>query len=158
MKAITIWQPYASLIATGIKQYETRSWQTNYRGELLIHAAKRPVSLWLSILWNNIHATSDRDISCEASTLPLGAIVAIADLTDCLEIVESDFLNSNRIINKHLQSKAELSCGDWQTGNFAWELKNIKPLIRPIPAKGYQGLWNPPDEIVGKIYETNQTL
>lgn len=42
-KTITLWQPYATLVATGIKQYETRSWPTNYRGPLLIHAAKRPM-------------------------------------------------------------------------------------------------------------------
>ncbi len=41
IKALTIWQPYASLIAAGLKQYETRSWSTRYRGLLAIHAAKR---------------------------------------------------------------------------------------------------------------------
>lgn len=39
MKAITIWQPWASLIACGVKQYETRSWPTKYRGPIAIHAA-----------------------------------------------------------------------------------------------------------------------
>lgn len=43
MKAITIWQPWASLLAHGMKQYETRSWATKYRGPIAIHAAKRPV-------------------------------------------------------------------------------------------------------------------
>ncbi len=41
MKAISIWQPWASLIAIGAKQIETRSWATGYRGLLVIHAAKR---------------------------------------------------------------------------------------------------------------------
>ena len=40
MKAITIKQPFASLIAAGIKEYEFRTWKTNYRGEILIHAGK----------------------------------------------------------------------------------------------------------------------
>ena len=40
MKAITIKQPFASLIAAGLKEYEFRTWKTNYRGELLIHAGK----------------------------------------------------------------------------------------------------------------------
>lgn len=41
MKAITLWQPWASLIAIGAKKYETRSWKTNYRGPIAIHAAKK---------------------------------------------------------------------------------------------------------------------
>ena len=40
MKAITVWQPWAQLLAEGKKHDETRSWRTNYRGEILIHAAK----------------------------------------------------------------------------------------------------------------------
>ncbi len=43
MKAITIWQPWASLLACGAKQYETRSWATSYRGPIAIHAAKKNV-------------------------------------------------------------------------------------------------------------------
>ena len=40
MKAITIKQPFASLIAAGLKEYEFRTWKTKYRGEILIHAGK----------------------------------------------------------------------------------------------------------------------
>ena len=144
MKAITIWQPYASLIATGIKQYETRSWSTNYRGKILIHSAKRPVSLWLSILWKNAHLLDGRMIACNASALPLGAIVAIADLVDCLEISETESLGK---INKFSQTEAEIYCGKWEAKTFAWKLENIQPITIPVSAKGYQGLWNPPDEI-----------
>ncbi len=43
MKAITIWQPWASLIACGAKKFETRSWATNYRGPIAIHVAKKDV-------------------------------------------------------------------------------------------------------------------
>lgn len=40
MKVITIKQPFASLIANGIKEYEFRTWKTKYRGKLLIQASK----------------------------------------------------------------------------------------------------------------------
>lgn len=43
MKALSLWQPWATLIANGAKQIETRSWSTSYRGPILIHAAKRKV-------------------------------------------------------------------------------------------------------------------
>ncbi len=50
MKAITIWQPWASLIACGAKKYETRSWATNYRGPIAIHAARlNPIKLLADI-------------------------------------------------------------------------------------------------------------
>jgi activating signal cointegrator 1 len=41
VKAISLWQPWATLIALGEKKFETRSWLTNYRGQIAIHAAKR---------------------------------------------------------------------------------------------------------------------
>ncbi len=44
MKALTIWQPWASLIACGVKKYETRSWPTKYRGPIAIHSALKPFS------------------------------------------------------------------------------------------------------------------
>ena len=40
IKAISLWQPWANLIAVGAKKYETRSWKTNYRGALLICASR----------------------------------------------------------------------------------------------------------------------
>lgn len=44
MKVLTVWQPWAQLLAAGHKHNETRSWRTSYRGEILIHAAiKDPI-------------------------------------------------------------------------------------------------------------------
>ena len=40
MKAITIKQPWATLIMSGVKRFEFRSWKTNFRGDVLIHAGK----------------------------------------------------------------------------------------------------------------------
>jgi hypothetical protein len=38
MKALSLWQPHATLVAIGAKPYETRSWETSYRGPLAIYA------------------------------------------------------------------------------------------------------------------------
>jgi activating signal cointegrator 1 len=75
IKAISLHQPWASLIARGYKKYETRSWPTSYRGPIAIHAAKKflHVPQLLQLLGKK-----------EKSDFPLGAVVAIADLTDCL--------------------------------------------------------------------------
>ena len=73
MKVITIKQPWASLIASGIKEYEFRSWKTNYRGKLLIHAG------------NGVDKDIDKfkDLNLE---YPKKRIVALVELIDCLKL------------------------------------------------------------------------
>ena len=67
MKALSLRQPWASLIADGRKTIETRTWRTRYRGPLAIHASARPYE-----------------------DLPTGGIVAVAWLYDCRPMEESD--------------------------------------------------------------------
>ena len=127
MKAITLHQPWASAIALGFKHYETRSWKTNYRGLIAIHAAKRPLD-------NPSFAKQFFD----TDNLPFGSVVAVADLVDCLPMTE-DLIDS--------MSVTERVFGDWCSGRFAWQLENIRPLKEPVPYKGMQGLWTLPDDI-----------
>jgi hypothetical protein len=78
MKAITIWQPWASLIACGTKKYETRSWPTKYRGPIAIHAAaKEPRTLPQEV----------REALDQLDEVPLGAIIATAELVNVWHIV-----------------------------------------------------------------------
>lgn len=125
MKALTLWQPWASFIARGVKQYETRNWETNYRGPLAIHAAKRPVSLdvfdFLAIY---------SDIEHVKMFFPLQSIVAIVEL---VAIHPADRISV---------SEKEKLLGDYSPGRFAWELKLKEKLEKPIPAKGKPGLWD----------------
>lgn len=101
MKAITLWQPWASLIALGAKTIETRSWQTSYRGPIAIHAAaSTPGLLWEKqrdgkrILEIGDY-TAERDRTgfllrgpvAWPYRLPQGAVVATATLTGCLPIL-----------------------------------------------------------------------
>lgn len=77
MKIISIRQPWASLIASGLKDVENRTWPTRYRGPVLIHASQRADDL-----------TSD-DIERRfgvrlPAELPLGGIVGIAEIVDCV--------------------------------------------------------------------------
>ncbi len=127
MKAITLWQPWASLIAQGFKKIETRSWGTNYRGALLIHAAKRPIKAEDIDLYVRI-------TNGQALDLPLGKIVAATKLSNCVEM-------SQEFIFK--QSDLEIRCGDWREGRWAWELSEIVQVDIGIPVKGKQGLWVP---------------
>lgn len=143
MKALSIWQPWASLLAYGVKKYETRSWATNYRGPIAIHAAKKwPSDVFgmliqadntdtLFALYKAIE-TAGYDPHDDAS-MPLGAIVATAELVDCRPI-------TRQLIAE--QTGTELLLGDWREGRFAWEFRNMRMLPEPVPTKGHQGLWN----------------
>lgn len=96
MKAVTLWQPWASLIAFGLKTIETRSWGTRYRGPLLIHAAKRrPTFEDMRVVvdnidaWNSWGAAGLIDLDSVVYPGPLGVVVAVVDLAECLPIVQS---------------------------------------------------------------------
>lgn len=143
MKAITIHQPWASMIAKGYKKFETRSWKTNYRGPIAIHAGKT----------FNKHAFQYfMDYYSEADSmnenLPTGAVIAIADLVECWQVQWNDgrlimvTLDGRRKMFDELVGDREGDFGNFSVGRYAWELANVKMLPEPIPAKGQQGLWN----------------
>ena len=74
MKVITIKQPYATLIAEGLKEYEFRTWKTKYRGDILIHAGK------------GIDKKAMKRYEHLNLEYPSGCIIAKVNLTDCIEI------------------------------------------------------------------------
>ena len=124
MKAITIKQPFASLIAAGIKEYEFRTWKTNYRGEILIHAGK----------------SIDKDAMKKFEFLnldyPTGCIIAKAKLTDCVPITEA-VKEELREKNFLVYSGTTESAG-WNGYGF-W-LENVETM-EPIFVNGMLGLW-----------------
>lgn len=132
MRAITLWQPWATLIARGLKIFETRAWGTNYRGPLAIHAAKRrPINAELNDRIRK--ALVGAGYAHYVSDLPLGCIVCTVDLVDCLhteDAIRSSFFGGD-----------ELHFGDYTPGRFAWRLDNVRP-VGNVPARGSQGFWD----------------
>lgn len=96
MKAITIWQPWASLLAMGIKQYETRSWATSYRGPIAIHAAKKNV-IDTMLIPEQVKDEMKKRIGAMAGAkwenLPTGAVIATAKLVNVWHIVQYGYWN-----------------------------------------------------------------
>lgn len=142
MKAITIWQPWASLLVSGRKRYETRSWATTYHGPIAIHAAKRPVRRTIDALvadsdgngWSTLEELDSLFIRPGAlDQLPTGAVVGTAILTRC-NLITEDFLAK--------LTPMERALGDFSLGRYAWEFHAMVPVDPPIPVKGAQGLWN----------------
>lgn len=159
MKALTIWQPWASLLACGAKQYETRSWATSYRGPIAIHAAKKNVFDALTLIPVPVALEMKRLIGAEWNDLPTEAVIAMGELVNVWHIVHhpgldvdtAKFINigaESLTTDKHasdfgnyfVPSKQEFAFGDWTPGRYAWEIVNVK-MITPVPIKGRQGLW-----------------
>jgi hypothetical protein len=120
MRALTVCQPWAWAIIHGMKRIENRTWRTDYRGPLAIHAGK-------SRAWLKPHDTILPDGSHHppASELIFGAIVGMVDVIDCIPLA---------------------SCRDdpFAFGPYCWILHNPRPLAVPVPCAGHLGLWMPP--------------
>ena len=160
MKAITIWQPWAYLIACGAKKYETRGWPTKYRGPIAIHAAVRDPRTLPQEARETLKQYNGLTLE-QLEKLPRGAIIATADLVNVWHIVHNPGTDVDVAKNipigaeslttdKHapdfgdyfVPTEQEMDLGDWTPGRYAWELQNVNFLPEPIPAKGKQGLWN----------------
>lgn len=129
-KAITLYQPFATLIMVGAKHYETRSWSTTHRGALYIHASKS--TKWLNLLYEEPFFTHLYHAGItEINQLPLGVILGYVDLRNC---VRTETLTN--------LSDDELEFGDFSDLRFAWELQHVVPLGMPIAVNGRQRLWN----------------
>ena len=141
MKAISLWQPWASLITGGAKKIETRSWP--YVGPLpvwlAIHATCTIEPRVKAMLLETRQGRQIRDWletlcgirSIEA--LPLGSVVAVARLAACKP--------TGTLEETHPLSEMERALGDYRGGRFAWILDRVEFLDRPLPARGAQGLW-----------------
>ncbi len=132
MKALTLWQPWATLAAMGVKEYETRHWPTNYRGQLAIHAARRPVTPDDLMLRGIVPSLENLGIY-RVEDLPMGAVLGIVQIDD---VVRADSLTTPAFINS-----MEYHLGNYEPGRFAWRLRVLKGFDTPIPCPGRQGLW-----------------
>ena len=165
MKAISLWQPWASAMAVGSKTIETRHWPTNVRGSVAIHAAKRLIKnelIYFGSCWSWVGALqplgakfgNDWHICDE---LPFGAIVAVGELIDCcptdrITLGEIEVLRFQEEDKGRLYGWTEKMMGNYELGRYAWTFKNIRPLAEPIPYKGGQGFFNVPDELLEGKY------
>lgn len=125
MKVLTVKQPYASLIAYGIKKYEFRVWKTKYRGEILIHAGK------------NIDKEAMEEFRQFNLDFPLGCIIARANIDEVIK-VDDEFREvlrkENNLVYNHIINDKEYK-------GYAFKLSNVE-ILNPIYINGKLGLWN----------------
>lgn len=126
MKVLTVRQPWASLIGLGYKDIENRTWVTSYRGPVLIQSSARLLPAELRAA----RELCDRLGVAIPEELPLGGIVGITHVVDCVE---------------HAESR-------WFSGPIGWVLADSRPLPF-IPLKGRLGLFdfNPPDLLLAQL-------
>lgn len=131
LKAISLYEPWATLIGLGLKSYETRSWQTVYRGPLVICAAQRllPLVQIINILYKTGHSVND---------LNFGRAICVVDLIE--------IYRTSEIV--HLMSSQERLLGDWTDGRFAWKFDNLRQLKRFPLVKQRQRLFEIPKDSI----------
>ncbi len=128
MKVLSLTEPYATLIKNGIKNIETRSWKTTYRGRLYIHASSTKIPKAYRENQALMSLVNNKELS-------YGNIICSCDLVDCVEMTD-EFIDDIRKNNN------EYVTGIYAKGRYAWILKNIEILDNPIKAKGHLGIWN----------------
>lgn len=144
MKALTICQPYAELIARGIKRVENRTWSTPYRGPLLIHAGKN--RNWLDL---DESETRDEQYDIPLSEMQFGFLVARCELVTCVPILAVRSL-------RYAASFPWLNDHDHTEGPFCWVLENIERLPQPIQCRGAQGIFEVPAEVEAVMSQPTQ--
>ena len=132
MKALTIKEPWATLIIDGYKKYEFRSWKTNYRGKILIHAG-------MSEEKDMLKKFKDYNLNCSK-----GMIIGEALLTDCI-LVTKEFEEELLKIDKTVYGRESHEM------TYAWKLENVIKYDKPILIKGKLGLWNYEEETMHEM-------
>lgn len=136
VRALTLHQPWATLVACGHKMVETRSWSTRYRGPLAIHSSRTYPRYGRQMLVeiSTYGPLFDRAPWPEVS--PLGVVLALADLVDC---VPTEFLiePGGAVSVGELEAKL----GNYGPGRWAWLLRDLHVFSQPIPVTGARRLW-----------------
>ena len=112
MKTLTIKQPFATLIVEGLKEYEFRTWKTNYRGEILIHAGKA------------VDKKAMKKYEYLGLEYPKGCIIGKATITDCIKIdddARKKLKEKNSIIYYNI-----IDNKDWN--GYGFKLENVEKL------------------------------
>lgn len=123
MKVITLKQPWATLVAEGLKKYEFRSWKFNYRGEILIHAGK------------GVDKEAMKKFEHLNLNYPQSKIIAKVKILDCIEL--------NDEINRQIIEENELVYGHkYDRTGYAWKLEVVEKIEDDNLISGKQGIWN----------------
>jgi len=148
MRGITLYEPFASLMAIGAKQNETRPRRTNHRGDICIHAAKQTVEgIWPATL----NAFRNRG---EPMVWHYGCIVAVVELWDVQPSKLFKTKGSMIWPGEFEVSEEEFQFGNYDSGRWIYRTRNLGRLKTPVPCKGFQCVgWKVPPDVEVKVRE-----
>ncbi len=129
MKVLSLTEPFASLILSGNKSVETRSWSTNYRGEIYIHASRTAIS-------KDVQNRNELMSLVETISLKYGYIICKCRLVDCI------YMTKEYVEDIKKNNYKEYICGEYSEGRYAWILEDVEVLDDPIKANGQLGIWD----------------
>jgi activating signal cointegrator 1 len=115
------------LIVSGKRRFEIRSWRTDYKGCLLIHAAKK------------IDEEACRRLAIPCGEFALGAIVGKVRIEEIIEFTPGTW--------QALQPE-HMEWSDFRPGTFGWRLSEAVKFESPIPWSGSLGLFDVPDNVI----------
>lgn len=148
MKALTILQPWASLIQIGAKKIETRSWTSTYRGPLAIHAGKGGATEGRNLMWAEPFKSALNAVGYKFFNEMLrGALIATCQLVSVIpvyKITDRGFYQWTGPDGRDYRfdlTDQERAFGDYTFGRYAWLLADVDELSTPVPARGALGLW-----------------
>jgi hypothetical protein len=152
MKAISLYQPWATAMAIGAKQIETRGRLTHFRGDLAICAAKKrmtprdiPIDVhkWMRNNWG-----SD-NLENILVALPYGKVVCVVTVYDCrdaFEVWQAGLIENEAVLGGYHDQ-------GYPCGRFAWMTHNLRQLETPVPVIGHQGLFNLPAAVEAQVMD-----
>lgn len=148
MKAISLWQPWATLWVLSNpseKVFETRHWPTRYRGPLLVHAAKKQDRQILEAVYDErIMAALIRHGIHGIADLAFGSLIGRVDLVSCDQMAD--------LCDQWSPSEDEQAFGDWKPERYAWKRGPTPELwSSPIPWRGAQGFFDVPGNVLAGI-------
>jgi activating signal cointegrator 1 len=141
VKALSLWQPWATLVVTGWKGVEVSGGATTETGLVAIHATASLPPLGRQALEECtfqealIHAFPKCGLGVTPTDLPYGAILGVAKLGGC------KVMTQERIDLRREFEPMEYAFGDYKPGRFEWHIERAHRFAEPIPCKGRQKLW-----------------
>ena len=146
MRALTVCQPWAWAIVDGRKSVENRTWRTDYRGPLAIHAGLSRAHLDAMESYPDLSRWDDDD-------LVFGAIIGVVELVDCVRVAPpwpiERFPAAEQPELRRTWPRGEVP-DPWATGPWCWLLERPRA-ITPIPCRGALGLWMPPLKLLEAV-------
>lgn len=137
-KALSLYQPWASLVVCGEKRIETRSWGTRFRGPVAIHASRKKDADLVALACSEPFKSALMRHGLDPANLPLGCVLGTVEVVDCL--------GTETLLEQGDVGFVEKAFGDYSPRRYGFLLARPR-LVRPIPCRGGLSFWDLPGDV-----------